>query len=229
MRILIPAVLRVATDAFVLGLAGGRTALAHPIAMAFLLAEGVWSLAESALARAELGRGREERLRAMASSTDAATKAFVLAGKRWALAYLVYQAVILAVFAWSAGAADRTIGPIAIAGFALYAMGALVRGWAMAVMGDRFKSWAVTRDAEGLATSGPYALVRHPSYLGLLLMAIGLPLIFDRVWLIALALLPLVALIQRVKAEEILLLAAYDEAHGTYARATKARLVPGLW
>lgn len=213
----------------VTGLIGGIAAMTHPMALAFLTIEAVWSLVEGVLARGDLGQTREQRIAMARAPMSETMKRFVFAGKRYTLANLVYQVIVLGEFARRAAMTPRTLGTATILGLAIYAAGAIVRGWAMASMGERFRSWTVTRDARGLQRAGAYAIVRHPSYLGLLLIAAALPLIFGQPWLIALAILPIATVAGRVGAEEHLLREAYGDEYAAYASDTRSRLIPGVW
>ena len=56
---------------------------------------------------------------------------------------------------------------------ALGMAGGAIRGWCHQTLG-RFFTWEVAvRDGHQLVTSGPYAIVRHPSYTGWLLLMAG--------------------------------------------------------
>jgi protein-S-isoprenylcysteine O-methyltransferase Ste14 len=77
-------------------------------------------------------------------------------------------------------------------------------------------------------TTGPYAIVRHPMYVGGALMFLGMPLALGSYWgvLAFVAMFP--ALIWRLLDEERLLaanLAGYSE----YCRKVRWRLVPGIF
>jgi protein-S-isoprenylcysteine O-methyltransferase Ste14 len=229
MRILLLVLGRALVSIVVLGAIGGVTAITHPVALAFLAIEAGWSLTEGLLARAELTLTREQRIaRARAPLSDGARR-FLFAGKRYALANLIYHVIVLGEFAWRAPLVRPALGPLTVSGLCLYVLGAAVRGWAMASMGERFKSWTVTQEARGLERSGPYRLVRHPSYLGLALIALALPLIFGQLWLLAVALLPMSAIAGRIDPEERLLREAYPGDYVKYASDTRARLIPGVW
>ena len=228
MRIAALVIGRVLVSVVILGVVGGTTAITHPIALAFVALEATWSLAEGMLARADLRQTRE-RLKAAQAPMSDATRRFLFAGKRYALANLLYQAIVIGEFARRAAATPQALGTLTLVGLAIYTLGAIVRGWAMLSMGERFKSWTVTREARGLERAGPYAIVRHPSYLGLLLIASAMPLIFGQPWLLLLALLPIAAIFGRVGLEERLLREAYADEYPAYVVRTRARLLPGIW
>lgn len=77
-------------------------------------------------------------------------------------------------------------------------------------------------------TTGPYAIVRHPMYAGMLLLYYALPIGLGSYWA-ALALLPLLPImIIRTLNEETVLkrdLPGYKE----YCKKVKYRLIPGIW
>jgi protein-S-isoprenylcysteine O-methyltransferase Ste14 len=77
-------------------------------------------------------------------------------------------------------------------------------------------------------STGPYALVRHPMYVGVLVMMIGVPLALDSWWGLAVLALIMPVLIWRILDEEKLLkkdLPGYVE----YTQKVRYRLVPYLW
>jgi len=82
-------------------------------------------------------------------------------------------------------------------------------------------------DQKVIAT-GPYALVRHPMYVGVLIMIIGIPLALGSWWGLAIVALELPVLLWRILDEEKLLkntLPGYTE----YTQKVQHRLVPYLW
>jgi len=77
-------------------------------------------------------------------------------------------------------------------------------------------------------SSGPYALVRHPMYLGVTLMYLASPLALGSYWALLPALLIVPILVARIINEEKVLerdLAGYRE----YKQITRYRLLPGVW
>ena len=79
-----------------------------------------------------------------------------------------------------------------------------------------------------LISSGPYAIVRHPMYLGGSLMFLSAPLALGSWWAIIPSLLIIPILVARIRNEEKILereLKGYQE----YMQKTKHRLIPGIW
>ena len=113
-------------------------------------------------------------------------------------------------------------------GFAFLVSGAALRVWPMLELGQRFASVVALREGHRLRTSGSYALVRHPSYVGILLMDLGLAGVFRSA--LALLLLPVVFWMfhRRMEVEERFLREQFGEEYRDYARRT-ARLLPGVY
>ena len=85
----------------------------------------------------------------------------------------------------------------------------------------------VAADQKVIST-GPYAVVRHPMYVGVLIMIIGIPLGLDAWWSLAIIALTAPVLIGRILDEEKLLrkdLPGYVE----YTQKVRYRLVPYVW
>ena len=79
----------------------------------------------------------------------------------------------------------------------------------------------------GLATRGPYRLIRHPMYLAYVVSDFGYNL---QEWNWGTALMVLagwVALVYRIHAEERML--AHDPGWAAYAARVRSRLIPGIW
>jgi protein-S-isoprenylcysteine O-methyltransferase Ste14 len=77
-------------------------------------------------------------------------------------------------------------------------------------------------------TTGPYAVVRHPMYLAVLIMYIFSPLALGSYWAVLPALSLILILAARIGNEEKVLLdklAGYKE----YAQSVRFRLIPGIW
>jgi protein-S-isoprenylcysteine O-methyltransferase Ste14 len=80
-----------------------------------------------------------------------------------------------------------------------------------------------------MVRSGLYRVLRHPSYLGLLMVFVAIA-IHSRNWIsFVVAVVPTTAaLIYRIQVEEQALQEAFGEEYAQYSRVTK-RLVPGVY
>ena len=76
--------------------------------------------------------------------------------------------------------------------------------------------------------SGPYRIVRHPMYLGTILMYVVSPLALGSYWAIIPAIFIIPILIARIINEEKVLTKEL-EGYSEYKQKTKYRLIPGIW
>jgi protein-S-isoprenylcysteine O-methyltransferase Ste14 len=107
--------------------------------------------------------------------------------------------------------------------------GLIIRWIAIYTLGKSFSSNVAILDAQKLHRSGLYRFVRHPSYLGLLLIFFAVAL-HTRNWLsFAIILVPCTAaLLYRIHVEEAALLQAFGAEYADYTQSTR-RLLPGLY
>ena len=85
-----------------------------------------------------------------------------------------------------------------------------------------------TFEGQQVISTGPYAFVRHPKYVGDLFLVIGIPLALGSWWGLVFVIFTLLALAWRILDEEKLLkndLPGYVE----YTQKVRYRLVPRLW
>src|SRR5512132_1854303 len=152
-------------------------------------------------------------------------------GNRWVLAAF---GVIGLLLAYLPAYTDRTDvwtldgDAIRWLGVALFAAGGALRIWPVFVLGRRFSGLVAIQPGHTLVTNGVYGVIRHPSYLGLLVNSLGWALAFRSgvgVLLTALTIPPILA---RIRAEERLLRTEFGAAYGAYCART-SRLIPGLY
>jgi protein-S-isoprenylcysteine O-methyltransferase Ste14 len=117
----------------------------------------------------------------------------------------------------------------AAAGLAVIWVGLAVRVWAVTTLGGSFSTFVQVDAGQAVISRGPYRWVRHPSYTGLLLVALGFGLGAGN-WLslAVCAIVPLLGLLPRMAIEEAEMIRVLGERYRSYQRTTH-RLVPGLW
>jgi protein-S-isoprenylcysteine O-methyltransferase Ste14 len=117
--------------------------------------------------------------------------------------------------------------PFAIAGLALNTAGLAFAAWARWTIGGNWSATVTVKREHQLIRSGPYRLVRHPIYSGLLLAFAGTG--FGLGLLPCLLALPLafVAFWPKLRLEEQFMSAQFGTEYAEYRRETKA-LIPGL-
>ncbi len=116
---------------------------------------------------------------------------------------------------------------VALLGDVLVALGLFVNLLVFRENSYGGSSIEIVNDQKVIST-GLYARVRHPMYVGVLIMVIGIPLALGSWWGLAIIALTLPVLIWRILDEEELLkkdLPGYTE----YAQKVRYRLVPYLW
>jgi len=116
-----------------------------------------------------------------------------------------------------------------IAALGLLAAGLLVRIAAIFTLGKSFSANVATHAAQTINRSGVYAIVRHPSYLGMeiIFLAAGINS-FDWAGLAVAFIPPTLAVLYRIHVEEAVLFGAFGDRYADYARTTK-RLLPGIY
>ena len=128
-------------------------------------------------------------------------------------------------FGWS----PRLGTGFVVAGFVLIGVGYMVFLWAMA--SNRFFSSFVriqTDRGHTVETGGPYRYVRHPGYVGALLIYMSSPLALASLWTFVSAALLLVLFILRTALEDWTLQNEL-EGYAAYAQRVHYRLLPGVW
>jgi len=113
-------------------------------------------------------------------------------------------------------------------GVILYLAGGVLRIWPVFVLGRRFSGLVAIQPGHTLVTDGIYRTIRNPSYLGMLVLSLGWALAFRSLVGMFLALINIVPLVARMRAEERLLRAQFGDEYEAYRRRTW-RMLPGLY
>jgi protein-S-isoprenylcysteine O-methyltransferase Ste14 len=146
----------------------------------------------------------------------------------WIVIMISIGAGVFVAGNWRAGALPHG-RMFANAGVVLFAAGLIFRWWAIMTLGRFFTVDVTIEKDHELVERGPFRVVRHPSYTGVLLAFVGFALTL-RNWLSFLViLLPIfVAFVRRMNVEEEALQRALGDEYVAYIRRTK-RLIPGVY
>jgi protein-S-isoprenylcysteine O-methyltransferase Ste14 len=117
---------------------------------------------------------------------------------------------------------------VAFAGLALTITGCLFAIWARISLGTNWSGRATVKAGHELIVKGPYALVRHPIYTGILLGLAGTVLAIGQWRCILGFLLILIALGVKMGEEERLMTETFPQAYPEYRCRVKA-LIPGVF
>ncbi len=195
------------------GWGGWASLMAHPARAAAVLVTVAASVV-APLADGNLSSGRREDTR-----------------NRWVLVPFL---VIGLLTGWLPAYTDRVdFGTIdgdvtRYIGLALFVVGIVLRILPVFVLGRRFSGFVAIQEGHQLETHGVYGVIRHPSYLGLLLGLFGWSLVFRSIPGLVLSLLLVPPLIARISSEEALLASEFGQQYEEYRRRTW-RLVPFVY
>lgn len=179
--------------------AGGRIA-----AMTFVIAYLVWVLSEARITAGTPSKSAAENRTLVPYAAARIATAFAAA----------YSAPVTSVAAVS----------LVLVGFFL--AGVALRAWAIRELGAQYSHRVIGISASGLVYSGPYRVLRHPAYAGMLLANAGFVGYFaSPAGLVALSVLA-VAIRWRINVEEGVLLRSPE--YREFA-ATRSRILPGVW
>ena len=112
-------------------------------------------------------------------------------------------------------------------GATLTAAGLLFSVWARWLLGDNWSGTVTVKQGHALITRGPYAVVRHPIYSGVLLAFIGTAIARGDGSAVAAVALTLLAFLRKLRLEERWMQEQFGEAYREY-RGRVAALVPLL-
>jgi len=183
------------------------------MAIALIVTFVAWLSLEVTLALRDLIRGMGSTAR------DRGTRSTLVIG--WIVAFIAAT--------WLAGPDSRDWHLLSGVGLLLMWAGLGIRIWSVLTLGASFRTTVEVDADQRLVDTGPYRFVRHPSYTGILLLAIGYGLTL-RNWLslAILLVLPLATTMRRITVEEATLAEVLGDPYQAYKQRTK-RLLPGLW
>ena len=113
-------------------------------------------------------------------------------------------------------------------GISLMLLGIVVRQWAIAVLGRFFTLTVKVAEDHKVIDKGPYKVIRHPSYTGILITFMGLGFAVQSAGaLVVLLALYGISFGYRISVEEKTLLSELGKDYGDYMKRTK-RIIPFL-
>jgi len=189
----------------------------HPTyTLIFVLAVGAWASSEL------LGPVRRNRSREGSKQDRGSMPVSVIIGlSGLALCFLLPVLVPGATIPWQPGTF--------FAGLAVMLLGVSWRWYAIATLGKYFTGAIVIQEQHVVVQHGPYKFIRHPSYSGAFLIAIGIGLMVGN-WLSIVTIIAgfVVGMMYRIPVEEQVLLQALGQPYETYMKRTK-RLIPFIF
>jgi protein-S-isoprenylcysteine O-methyltransferase Ste14 len=151
---------------------------------------------------------------------------------RWFIisATLIFVLALL-VTVWDFVQVQRMIYRFGIAnavGLGLFLIGVSIRIVARRTLSEYFSSGLKTSQKHELVKHGIYRHIRHPAYLGSLLLSIGIPLIFSNLYGFSLMLGLVPCFLYRIKIEESMLIEKFGNEHREYMKQTK-KMIPSIF
>lgn len=156
-----------------------------------------------------------------ADSKDSGSLKAILGGM-WAALLIAYPLAFVKAWAFP----QRWQLPLFVVGVLLIVLGSLLRRYCFRTLGEYFTGDVKARPDQPVITSGPYRLVRHPSYTAGMMMFIGIGLALGSWFSFALLTIATIATYSyRVAVEERVLLETIGEPYGKYMKERK-RFLP---
>jgi len=114
-------------------------------------------------------------------------------------------------------------------GLLMIMTGIIIRWLAIIQLGKSFIVDVAITEVTELKTDGLYKKIRHPSYLGLLLIIIGFSVTMNSFFSFLVLVVPVfIAVIYRISVEEKVLTNEFGESYSGYKSRTK-KLIPGIF
>ena len=145
------------------------------------------------------------------------------AESRTLVPYAGARATTALAAAYSAPVVSAELG-VVLAG--IFLAGVTLRAWAIHELGAQYSHRVVWISESGLICSGPYRVLRHPAYAGMLLANVGFVGYFASPASIAALTLLATAILWRIRVEESIL--SKSPEYREFA-SLRRRILPGVW
>ena len=182
------------------------------------IAVGAWALGEIVLQLRQLARSDRATTREWGSYGG-----ILLAA---AVGVVLARLVKALVPAWDVS--TRLTGLLVVI-VVLVVLGGGFRLWSIVALGQYFRAVVHIQEGHRVVRSGPYRVLRHPSYTGLLVGLLGVGLLWGNIASAVVFELSLIAgVLYRIRIEERMLLDNLGDSYADYMEHTD-RLIPGVW
>jgi Putative protein-S-isoprenylcysteine methyltransferase len=143
------------------------------------------------------------------------------------ICYFIAVAILIALSLLNVGFLGTPA--MGIAGLIIMALGLVIRAWSMYVLGSSYSRTLRVEGSQKIVQTGPYKAIRHPGYLGSLLIWVGVGVALEN-WILLLinAALFLTCYLYRISAEEKMLVSEFGEAYRDYQKKSW-RLLPFIF
>ncbi|WP_304456957.1 isoprenylcysteine carboxylmethyltransferase family protein [Exiguobacterium sp. KRL4] len=143
--------------------------------------------------------------------------------------YLILATLIVTILLSVLFSSSKALLFQKLLGLFLLSSGVLLRYWGIYHLKHQFTRHVAVNPGDQLVSSGPYRVLRHPLYTGLLFITLGFPLYFGNLILTVFAgIIMFFALLHRIRIEEQLLTKGFGSVYTEWASARK-RLIPFIY
>jgi protein-S-isoprenylcysteine O-methyltransferase Ste14 len=122
---------------------------------------------------------------------------------------------------------QRSIPILPEVGMVLAALGVALGFWSRRTIQSELSPRVETWEKMRIVDKGPYAVIRHPSYMANMLLVVGMPLIVSALVSLAFSVILVLLFIRRLLWEERVLMNRLP-AYADYMQQTH-RIIPGIW
>ena len=114
-------------------------------------------------------------------------------------------------------------------GIAVMILGLALRAWSMQVLGSSYSRTLKVTGSQSLVVRGPYRIIRHPGYLGSILIWVGAGVaVTNWIAIVSLSLMMIGVYVYRIQTEERMLVTAFGTVYSQYQKRSW-RLLPPLF
>lgn len=186
--------------------------------IAIIVSSSIWLIVEGLLILRDKNNAKGS------TRTDKMTRLFNSISTFIALLSPVFLAVIP-----SFDFDDKGLSLLTMIGILIVCMGFILRHWSINILGKYFRTTVEIEQGQPIIQKGPYRLIRHPSYSGIILFFIGYGLLSHNLLSLSICVLfPATVLLYRISVEEKALASELGSQYIEYKSRTK-KLIPGIW